>query len=102
MECSSDQLLLGSFSTFTTFAGISGKPWPREKPWSDTPPLEDADGFPDEGAPEAMESDRSGTERVLLADVDASGSSPAFAAARPREANSPADGSSPSGDAPAG
>ena len=42
------------------------------------------------------------TVRVSLAVVDASGSSPAFAAARHREAKSPANGISRSGDAPAG
>ena len=41
-------------------------------------------------------------ERVLPAVHNAKGSSPAFAAARLKETNSPADGISPSGDAPAG
>ena len=34
---------------FITFAGISGNPWLREKPWSDTLPLDNADDFQSEG-----------------------------------------------------
>ena len=74
----------------TTFAGISGNPWPSEKSWPDTLPLEDADDSPDRAG--ASVDVGLGIERVWPAVDDAKGFSQAFAAARPKEANSPADG----------
>jgi hypothetical protein len=47
----------------TIFAGMSGNPWPREKPWLDTLPLDVADDFPTREPPVVKEeSDRPGIE----------------------------------------
>ena len=86
----------------TIFPGISGNPWPSEKLWPDVlPPTVIVSEAGNLAVLERV--DNASMVRVPVVDlvVENSGSSPVPVVARPKAATSPADGISPSVDAPA-